>query len=139
MTGKRYYITTISDWARHAGSFANSHWFALEQDESIASKTDREAIIGAAINEPGAPALRETGHLASATRIIALIEADEGTHGRLDDDSSFEALPHPLSQKPISSAAQSTLASHGVAPGASTFDTTEILARRHPLLRHRVF
>ncbi len=72
-------------------------------------------------------------------RILVLIEADEGVHLSLDDDPAFEPLPHPLAQKPISAAAQSALAPHGVAPGATTFDAAETLARVHPLLRHRVF
>jgi hypothetical protein len=71
--------------------------------------------------------------------ILVLIEADEGTHGVLEDDPSFEPLPHPLSQKAISETAQAALSSHGVVRGASTFDATEIIARVHPLLRHRVF
>jgi hypothetical protein len=75
----------------------------------------------------------------AATRILVLIEADEGVHLSLDDDPAFEPLPHPLAQKPISPAAQSALAPHGVAPGATTFDAAETLARVHPLLRHRVF
>ena len=73
------------------------------------------------------------------THILVLIEADEGVHLSLDDDPAFEPLPHPLAQKPISAAAQSALALHGVAPGATTFDAAEALARVHPLLRHRVF
>jgi len=72
-------------------------------------------------------------------RILVLIEADEGVHLSLEDDSAFEPLPHPLAQKPISAAAQSALAPHGVAPGSTTFDAAETLARIHPLLKHRVF
>ena len=109
MTGKRYYITTLGDWQRHAARFANSHWLALD---STADET---------------------------TRILVLIEADEGAHLALEDDGAFEALPHPLAQKPISEAVQSALAPHGVAPGATTFDAAEAVARIHPLLRHRVF
>jgi hypothetical protein len=74
-----------------------------------------------------------------ATLILVLIEADEGAHLALEDDAAFEALPHPLAEKPISAAAQAALASHGVAPGATTFDAAEAVARVHPLLRHRVF
>ncbi|HXJ17943.1 MAG TPA: hypothetical protein VNM68_12195, partial [Candidatus Polarisedimenticolia bacterium] len=81
------------------------------------------------------------GHAAVGTdsRILVLIEADEGAHLALEDDGAFEALPHPLAQKPISEAVQSALAPHGVAPGATTFDAAEAVARIHPLLRHRVF
>lgn len=109
MTGRRYYLTTLGDWQRHAPRFANSHWLALTDapDES-------------------AP-------------ILALVEADEGAHLALEDDAAFEPLPHPLSLLPISDAAQAALACCGVAPGATTFDASEAVARIHPLLRHRIF
>ena len=116
MTGKAYYLTTLGDWQRHAARFANSHWLALD---------------------PAAPL--ESVMPNNATRILVLIESDEGAHLALEDDPAFEALPPPLAQKPISDAAQSALAPHGVVPGATTFDAAEILARVHPLLKHRVF
>lgn len=116
MTGKRYYITTLGDWHRHTARFANSHWLALGE------------------SAPG-----ENASVSAATPILVLVEADEGAHLALEDDAAFEALPHPLAQKPISDAAQSALAAHGVAPGATTFDAAEAVARTHPLLRHRVF
>jgi hypothetical protein len=116
MTGKRYYITTLGDWQRYAARFATSHFIVLD---STASANDSPPENGA--------------------RILALIEADEGAHLAIEDDAAFEALPHPLAQKPISDAAQSALAAHGVAPGATTFDAAEAVARVHPLLRHRVF
>jgi hypothetical protein len=109
MTGKAYYLTTLADWQRHAARFARSHWIALDQST-------------------GEPA-----------RILVLVEADEGVHLALEDDPAFEPLPHPLAQKPISDAAQSALAPHGVPPGATTFDAAEAVARLHPLLKHRVF
>jgi hypothetical protein len=112
MTGKVYYMTTLGEWQRHAARFANSHFVVLDA--------------------PAPPASAET-------KILALIEADEGVHLALEGEPSFEALPHPLAQRPISDSAQSALAPHGVAPGASTFDAAEALARTHPLLRHRVF
>jgi hypothetical protein len=92
---------------------------------------------------PGAACCAPTGEntppLHADTKILALIEADEGVHLALEGEPAFEALPHPLAQKPISDAAQSALAPHGVAPGATTFDAAEAVARVHPLLRHRVF
>jgi hypothetical protein len=109
MTGRCYYLTTLGDWQRHSARFANSHWLALSEAPDESSP------------------------------ILALIEADEGTHLALEDDAAFEALPHPLAQKPISEAAQAALASHGVTPGATTFDVAEVVSRAHPLLRHRVF
>ena len=117
MTGRRYYITTLADWHRYAHRFANSHWLALHNDDSaIASR-----------------------ELAAATRIIVLVDADEGVHLALDDDDAFEALPHPFAPKAISHAAHEALAAHGVAPGSTTFDAAEAIARAHPLLRPRVF
>ena len=125
MTGKGYYITTIGDWKRRAGSFANSHWLLLDDGASGASQTDSGHTVEQGILIDG---------LAESARILVLVEADEGTHGGLEDDAAFEALPHPLSQKAISDGAQAALAVHGVKRGASTF-----VARVHPLLRHRVF
>jgi hypothetical protein len=119
MTGKRYYLTTLGAWHRHAAQFANSHWIVL----GAAAPTDA----------PGDVASDD------ATPILVLVEADEGAHLALEDDASFEALPHPLAQKPISEAAQTALAAYGIAPGATTFDAAEAVARVHPLLRHRVF
>jgi hypothetical protein len=119
MTGKRYYLTTLGAWHRHAARFANSHWLALG-----------EAALTVA---PGEVAADDT------TPILALVEADEGAHLALEDDVAFEALPHPLAQKPISETAQTALAAHGVVPGATTFDAVEAVATAHPLLRHRVF
>jgi hypothetical protein len=116
MTGKAYYLTTLGDWQRHATRFANSHFVVLDAPAS---------------DNPGTPR--------GDTRILALIEADEGVHLSLEDETAFEALPHPLARKPISNAAQSALAPHGVARGATTFDAAETLARLHPLLKHRVF
>jgi hypothetical protein len=110
MTGRRYYLTTLGDWQRHAMRFANSHWLALDG------------------TPPG-----------DTTRILVLVEADECAHLALEDDAAFEPLPHPLAQKSISDAAQSFLAPHGVASGATTLDVAEAVGRAHPLLCHRVF
>ena len=112
MTGRRYYLTTLGDWHRHSARFANSHWLALTNAANVADES--------------AP-------------VLALIEADEGAHLALEGDAAFEALPHPMSQLPISEAAQAALARLGVAPGATTFDASEVVARLHPLLRHRIF
>jgi hypothetical protein len=114
MTGKCYYLTTLGDWKRHAGRFENSHWLAVNAPAGNVAVDD-------------------------STQILVLIEADEGAHLALEGDAAFEALPHPLAQKPISDAAQSALASHGIAPGATTFDLAETVGRTHPLLRYRVF
>jgi hypothetical protein len=126
MTGKRYYLTTLDGWQRHAARFANSHFIALDSSHGAPASSSIEA----------AP---ETISLGDTAPILALIEADEGVHLALEDDAAFEALPHPLTQKPISARAQAALAAHGVPPGATTFEAAEALARLHPLIRHRVF
>ena len=128
MTGKGYYITTVGDWKRRAGAFATSHWLLLDDGGAQRESDGRLAEHGVSVEG-----------LEESARMLVLVEADEGTHGSLEDDASFEALPHPLSQRAISNAAQAALAVHGVKSGASTFEATEIVARVHPLLRHRVF
>ena len=139
MTGRRYYITTLADWHRHAHRFANSHWLALGNDDSAASRelTDATRIVPDA-QPPGVPFAHDA-QPPDATRIIVLVDADEGVHLALDDDAAFEALPHPFAPKAISHAAHEALAAHGVAPGSTTFDAAEAIARAHPLLRPRVF
>ena len=138
MTGKRYYLATLNAWRRHAPRFANSHFVVLDASADIASTP--VALIDDQIEAGNcAPSDALNPGASEATRILVLVEADEGAHLALEDDPLFEPLPHPLANKPISGAAQSALASHGVAPGANTFDAAEALARVHPLLRHRVF
>ncbi|MGH9746906.1 MAG: hypothetical protein ACRD59_12460 [Candidatus Acidiferrales bacterium] len=166
MNGRRYYITTLADWQRHAARFTNSHWLALavsenatvplgvppdvsvgarhalpERPDITAASSSRELPAVGCGFEPAADghAVARAIAVSAATPILVLIEADEGVHLALEDDAAFEPLPHPLTPKPISVAAQSALASHGVPPGATTFDATEAVARAHPLLRHRVF
>jgi len=126
MTGKAYYITTLADWRRHASRFAHSHYITL--GGVIPSEPAAAGDEGPLLSPPG-----------PSTKILVLVDADEGVHLALEDNPAFETLPHPLAQKPISAAAQTALAPHGVAPGATTFDAAEARARVHPLLKHRVF
>ena len=156
MTGKRYYMTTLAAWQQHAARFANSHFIVLDApDDSVGARhavpaadgsagSDAAAEQGAASSAPtsgsaGLKAAATTSAEEDQRQILVLLEADEGVHLALEDDSAFEALPHPLAQKPISDAALAALSPHGVAPGATTFDAAEALARVHPLLRHRIF
>ena len=125
MTGKAYYLTTLGALQRQAARPNTSHWLALVPSG--------EPVPAIGELDSAAMALPETA------QILALIEADEGAHLALEDDAAFQALPHPLAQRPISPAVQQALAAYGVAPGATTFDATELVARVHPLLRHRVF
>jgi hypothetical protein len=127
MTGRAYYLTTLADWQRHAARFVNSHFVVLGPGDTAAARTS-DAMTS-----------RNAAIPAADTRILALIEADEGIHISIENDPAFEPLPHPLAQKPISQGAQAALAAHGVASGATTFDAAEAVGRLHPLLRHRVF
>jgi len=148
MTGKRYYITTLGSWRAHASRFANSHFILLDAPHAAINATEKAdaiaKVLDCARGEGNCSPSRAPGDSAShtpddAAPILVLIEANEGAHLALEDEPAFEGLPHPLAQKPISAAAQSALAAHGLAPGATTFDATEAVARVHPLLRHRVF
>ncbi|HXQ25929.1 MAG TPA: hypothetical protein VN822_05945 [Candidatus Acidoferrales bacterium] len=134
-------MTTLGDWQRHAARFANSHFIVLDPRDADADSRDGATPIGSGSVGAGfrpAPTT-DDAEQRDATPILVLIEADEGVHLSLEDEPAFEPFPHPLAQKPISDAAQAALAPHGVAPGATTFDAAEALARVHPLLRHRVF
>lgn len=124
MTGKRYYITALADWQRHANRFSNSHWLSLVA-------TGAESGDGL-VTTPSAPS-------ESRQPIIVIVEADEGGHLALEDDPAFEALPHAFSQQPISPRAQAALSGFELRPGATTLELSEVLGRFHPLLRHRVF
>jgi len=116
MTGKSYYLTTLGDWRRHMAKFAHSHYVVLDSSPGEAAQEPSEAL-----------------------RILVLVEADEGAHNALEDDPTFEALPHPLQQKPLPEAARAALSGKGIGAGASTFDVAEMIGRVHPLLRFRVF
>jgi hypothetical protein len=111
MTGKLYYVTTLGGWRRHAARFLHSHWIALEAKRAIDN----------------------------ASKIFVVVDADEGAHVELEDDPEFEALPHPLSMRPISDSGVSALSDFGLSSGANTLEVAEAMARIHPLLRHRVF
>ncbi len=127
MTGRAYYLTTLADWRRHAARFANSHFVLLGGGNASASVAN------------DAPPTEDPSMPRGETKILVLIEADEGVHLSLEDEPAFEPLPHPLAQKPLSPTVQVALEPHGVGPGATTFDAAETIGRIHPLLRHRVF
>jgi hypothetical protein len=139
----------------------NSHWLALDPIPKAEANDDARAlpipaIVDATTLTADSPAPRDTVRLGGSptcsapaddhfcmsnetTPILVLIEADEGAHLALQDDAEFEQLPHPLAQRSISGAAQTALEAYGVPSGATTFDAAEVVARVHPLLRHRVF
>lgn len=130
MTGKSYYLTTLGDWKRRAPTFSNSHWYSLTAQGGEKQVSGQEASA----NSGEMP-----GNVDDSARILVLVEADEGIHGSIEDDNAFSALPHPLSQKPISEPMQREMSAFGVGSGATVFEATEVFSRHHPLLRHRVF
>jgi hypothetical protein len=111
MHSRAYYLTTLGEWKRHVARFASSHWCGAD---------------------PAAPA-------EDASHIFVLVEGDEGVHAALEQHDGFDALPHPLSHRPVPARIAEKLAAHGIAAGATTFDVAEMVGREHPLLRHRVF
>jgi hypothetical protein len=115
MTGRRYYLTTVGAWRRYATRCAETHFVAVSAKN---------------VTEEGAN---------DATWIVALIEADEGTHLAMENDAEFEGLPHPLARTPVSARVADALGQFGVERGDDTFGVAEKLARANPLLRHRVF
>jgi hypothetical protein len=128
MTGKLYYVTTLGDWKRRLGSYVNSHWFALASVQSAGEEIE---------SQPGPGSGELNVH--DSAQIIVVIEADEGSHAFLEDDASFEQLPHPMSTKHVSSSATAAMMVLGVHPGSPVFEAVEVAGGFHPLLRHRVF
>jgi hypothetical protein len=111
MQGRTYYLTTLIAWQRESPRFATSHYIHAD---------------------PKAEATPET-------KILAVVEADEGTHNALVQNSAWQELPHPLSSKPIPTPIAQALEQHGVSPFATTFEATETVSRNHPIMRYRVF
>ena len=140
MSGRAYYLTTFGEWKRQAARFANSHWLAVNPpaNEGLAQSAPQETVASVIQTVPDVGA-QHAAPIADATCILALIEADEGVPLNLEQHPSFEALPHPLSTKPVSDSVAAALAQHGVKSGVTTFDVAEIVGRAHPLLRYRVF
>jgi hypothetical protein len=68
MTGKRYYITTLGAWQRHATRLITSHFIVLD----------------ACSDSAGAPPLESKGGESDlsdqSARILVLVEGDEGAH-----------------------------------------------------------
>lgn len=128
MTGRRYYLTTVSAWQRHLPRCAEAHFVVL-------SDADAQGAVSAGCAASSArPAVPD-----DTAVILVLVAADEAAHIALENDAEFEALPHPLARTPVSERVAATLAPFGVAAGDDTFTVAEKLARVHPLLRHRVF
>lgn len=111
MQGRSYYLTTLSAWQIESAHFTTSHY--IHADPTSAASAD--------------------------AKILALVEADEGTHNSLSQNPVWQELPHPLSPKIIPEAIARALSSLGVSPFSSSFETTESVAKLHPILRHRVF
>lgn len=159
MTGRRYYFTTIGAWRRHAGRYAETHFVtvngpAQSGDGGIGPQSEEETAgcNGVPVEQRQAKACPTYGEhrtepgvggqvcaTGDATQILALIDADEGTHLAMENDAEFETLPHPLARTAVSQRVSVALAQFGVAPDDDTFAVAEKLAGVNPLLRHRVF
>ncbi|HEV2222624.1 MAG TPA: hypothetical protein VGR84_06445 [Candidatus Acidoferrales bacterium] len=161
MTGRRYYLTTIEAWRRHAGRCAETHFVAVNGpgvqngDGGIGPQSEEATADGNGVpvekrQAKACPADGERRRAEArrgeqacgaygATQILALIDADEGAHLAMENDAEFETLPHPLARMPVSQRVSAALAQFGVAHGDDTFTVAEKLARVNPLLRHRVF
>ncbi|MHB8754952.1 MAG: hypothetical protein ACYC92_08360 [Candidatus Acidiferrales bacterium] len=148
MHGRRYYLTTLGAWRRHAAHCAETHFVvlallshngALESAESRSAKTSDSLATRKANQTDSSLAATTTGATDDATPILALIDADEGAHLAMENDAEFEELPHPLARTPVSKRVSTALAAFDIVRGDDTFTVAEKLARVNPLLRHRVF
>lgn len=92
MTGRAYYLTTLGAWRRHSERLANSHWLALNSDDVEVSKHDTGEATVAAGTAVGGRADDASFVPDETTPILALIEADEGAHLTLQDDSGIRAV-----------------------------------------------
>ena len=148
MHGRRYYLTTLGAWRRHAAHCAETHFVVIGASANsdapeaaaiaIAEKSDALATVK---TDQAAVSLHasQIGATDDATPILALIDADEGAHLAMENDAEFEELPHPLARTPVSKRVNTALAAFGIVRGDDTFTVAEKLARVNPLLRHRVF
>jgi len=111
MQGRSYYLTTIRAWRAASPQLATSHFIHAEFD-SVATPE---------------------------TKILAMVEADEGTLNSLSKNPAWQELPHPLNPNLVPESVADALSSHGVTPFNTAFEATESIARSHPILRYRVF
>ena len=54
MTGKRYYLSTVEAWQRHAARFINSHWVALDASPAILLLVDADEGAHLALEDDAA-------------------------------------------------------------------------------------
>ncbi len=111
MKGRTYYLTTLQAWQTEAPCFTTSHYILADANSTAAAET----------------------------KILAMVEADEGTLNTLSRNPLWQELPHPLSPKLIPETVADALSSHGVTEFSTTFEATEKVANNHPILRYRVF
>ncbi|MFZ0335812.1 MAG: hypothetical protein WAN10_12845 [Candidatus Acidiferrales bacterium] len=128
MTGRRYYLTTLAAWQRHAPRCAETHFIVL------GVLAEKGAACGQTVSYTNNSTSPNEGAL-----ILVLIAGDEAAHIALESDAEVEPLPHPLARTPVSARVAAALAPFGVSSGDDTFTVAEKLARVNPLLRHRVF
>lgn len=111
MQGRTYYLTTLQAWQTEAPHFTTSHYILADLNSTAAAET----------------------------KILAVVEADEGTHNTLSQNPLWQELPHPLSPTLIPETVADALSSQGVTAFSTTFEATDRVANNHPILRYRVF
>jgi len=111
MQGRTYYLTTLQAWQTEASYFTTSHYILADPNSEAAAET----------------------------KILAMVEADEGRHNALSQNPLWQELPHPLSPTLIPETVADALSSQGVTLFITTLAATEKVANNHPILRYRVF
>jgi hypothetical protein len=98
MTGKRYYITTVEAWQRHATRFVHSHWVALEPPAILVLVEADEGTHLALEDEAAFEALP---HPLAQKGISEAAQAALARHGVAEGATTFDAAEamakvHPL-------------------------------------------
>lgn len=135
MVGKRYYLTNVAAWQRHAAHCVEAHFILLHSETTDGIRPH----LGESLRMLPLQTSSSSDTAPVTEMILVLVTADEAAHIALENDHELEPLPHPLARTPISERAAAALALFGVATGDDTFSVAEKLARIHPLLKHRVF
>jgi hypothetical protein len=99
MTGKRYYITTVEAWQRHATRFVNSHWIALEAPPAILLLVDADEGAHLALEDDGA--FEPLPHPLAQKSISDFAQAALSAHGVSAGATTFDVAEaasrlHPL-------------------------------------------
>jgi hypothetical protein len=99
MTGKRYYITTLEAWQRHAALFVNSHWAALDASPLILLLVDADEGAHLALEDDAA--FEALPHPLAQKAISDSAQAALASHGVSAGATTFDVAEsasrlHPL-------------------------------------------